>query len=222
MKRRIEMKCNQCGVENPKQSKFCRKCGTTLGVRLPCPQCGFENPGDSIFCTECGERLTGSQKSVKGTQRKCRNCGHFNELDTLFCISCGEEMIKAPKENRKRSSDGPSYKAIALVIGLVLLLGLFVKLGISFFKEERSSKLSSSPTSFSTSLKNVDEAKVIAVAKNFKCACGGCGELPLETCTCDMPKGAVEEKNFIRDKLAEGFTVEQVIELLDKKYGHRA
>jgi hypothetical protein len=36
-----------------------------------------------------------------------------------------------------------------------------------------------------------------------------------------MPKGAVEEKNFIREKLAEGFTVEQVIELLDKKYGHR-
>jgi hypothetical protein len=67
----------------------------------------------------------------------------------------------------------------------------------------------------------VDEAQVIAVAKNFKCACGGCGELPLETCTCDMPKGAVEEKAFIREKLAEGLTVEQVIELLDKKYGHR-
>jgi hypothetical protein len=158
---------------------------------------------------------------VEGTQRKCRNCGHFNELDTLFCISCGEEMIKAPKENRKRSSDVPSYKAIALLIGLVLLLGLFVKLGISLFKEERSSKLSSSPAAISTSVRNVDEAKVIAVAKNFKCACGGCGELPLETCTCDMPKGAVEEKNFVREKLAEGFTVEQVVELLDKKYGHR-
>jgi hypothetical protein len=158
---------------------------------------------------------------VKGTQRKCRNCGHFNELDTLFCISCGEEMIKSPKDNRKRSSDGPSYKAIALVIGLALLLGLFLKLGISLFKEEGSSKLSSSPAPISTSVRNVDEAKVIAVAKNFKCACGGCGELPLETCTCDMSKGAVEEKNFIREKLAEGFTVEQVIELLDKKYGHR-
>lgn len=67
----------------------------------------------------------------------------------------------------------------------------------------------------------MDEAKVIAVAGNFKCACGGCGELPLETCTCDMPRGSVEEKKFIREKLAEGFTVEQVIELLDKEYGHR-
>ena len=63
--------------------------------------------------------------------------------------------------------------------------------------------------------------EALSMAKNFKCACGGCGEDPLETCTCDMPKGAVEEKNFIREKLAEGFTVEQVIELLDKKYGHR-
>ena len=62
---------------------------------------------------------------------------------------------------------------------------------------------------------------MIAVAKNFKCACEGCGEDSLETCTCDMPRGAVEEKNFIREKLSEGFTVEQVIELVDKKYGHR-
>ncbi len=214
------MKCNQCGVENPKQSKFCRKCGTTLGVRLPCAQCGFENPGDSIFCTECGGRLTGSQKSVKGTQRKCRNCGHFNELDTLFCVTCGEEIVRAPKENHKRELGGPSYKTIALVVGLVFLIGFFVKLGMTFFTTEKASRLSSSPVPL-TSMVKVDESKVIAVAKNFKCACGGCGELPLETCTCDMPKGAAEEKNFIREKLAEGFTVEQVIELLDKKYGHR-
>ena len=183
MKRRIEMKCNQCGVENPKQSKFCRKCGTTLGVRLPCPQCGFENPGDSIFCTECGERLSGDQKSVKGTQRKCKNCGHFNELDALFCVACGEEMIKAPKEDHKRQSLGPSYKTIVLVIGLIFLLGFSVKIGTTLFKAEKSSRLSSYPVSISTSSINVDEAKVIAVAKNFKCACGGCGELPLATCS---------------------------------------
>jgi cytochrome c-type biogenesis protein CcmH/NrfF len=36
-----------------------------------------------------------------------------------------------------------------------------------------------------------------------------------------MPKGSVEEKRFIRERLAEGYTVEQVIEFLDKKYGHR-
>lgn len=157
---------------------------------------------------------------MKGTQRKCQNCGQFNDLDTLFCVSCGEEMIKRTKRGSKRPSTGPSYKTISLVIATVILIGFLVKAGTTLFKGNASSKTSISPSA-STALNQVDEATVIAVAKNFKCACGGCGELPLETCTCDMPKGAIEEKNFIRQKLAEGFTVEQVIELLDKDYGHR-
>ncbi len=68
---------------------------------------------------------------------------------------------------------------------------------------------------------NPIEDQVRQVAVNFKCACGGCGELPLAECQCDMPKGAVEEKNFIWTKLIEGYTVPQVIELVDKKYGLR-
>jgi cytochrome c-type biogenesis protein CcmH/NrfF len=68
---------------------------------------------------------------------------------------------------------------------------------------------------------NSIEDQVRQVAVNFKCACGGCGELPLDECQCDMPKGAVEEKNFIWTKLMEGNSVPQVIELVDKKYGLR-
>ena len=214
------MKCNQCGLKNPKQSKFCRKCGTSLRVPIRCPQCASENPGDSIFCMKCGESLSGVQKSVKGTQRKCRNCGHFNELDALFCIACGKEIIKASGEDHKEQLAGPSYKMITLVVGMVFLVGIVVKLGTTFFTGQTTSGMPSSSASVSNSVK-VDETQVIAVAKNFKCACGGCGELPLATCECDMAKGAVEEKRFIREKLAEGLTVEQVIELLDKKYGHR-
>lgn len=180
------MKCNQCGLENPKQSKFCRKCGTSFGVYLKCSQCGSEIPGDSTFCIECGERLSAIQKSVRGTKRKCRNCDHFNELDALFCTFCGEDITKLPKESLKRRSNGPSYKTIVLAIGIIFVLGTFVKLGKTFLKEESRSRLPSSSTSISRSVK-VDEAQVIAVAKNFKCACGGCGELPLATCNCDMP-----------------------------------
>jgi len=214
------MRCSQCGVENPNQSKFCRKCGTSLGVNLRCVRCGAENPGDSIFCVECGERLSSSQTSTKGTQRKCKGCGQFNELDALFCVACGEEMINLPKESLSKQLPGPSYRTIVVVIGVIFLFGLFVKAGVSFFKASRPSQ-TSIPASPSTSSIKVDEAQVIAVAKNFKCACGGCGEDALETCTCDMPKGAVETKRFIREKLNEGLTVEQVIELVDKKYGHR-
>lgn len=65
------------------------------------------------------------------------------------------------------------------------------------------------------------EGQVRLVAANFRCACGGCGELFLIDCTCDMPKGAVEEKNFIRNKLQQGLTVDQVIDLVNQEYGHK-
>jgi hypothetical protein len=221
MERRTEMKCNKCGLENQKQSKFCKKCGTSFGVHLKCPQCGSENPGDSLFCAVCGAKLSGIHKLMKGTRRKCRNCGGFNELDASFCNVCGKEMIGKPKGDHKQPPGGPSYKTIALVIGMIFLAGVGVTLGINFSKKESVSTLASAPVQTSTSAVTVDEAKVIAVAKNFKCACGSCGELPLATCQCDRPRGALEEKGFIREKLAAGFTVEQVIELVDKKYGHR-
>jgi hypothetical protein len=170
---------------------------------------------------ECGGRLSVTKGPVKGNQRKCRACGHLNELDALFCVACGEEMIRAPREDQKKESGGPSYKMIALVIGLVLAISVFVKIGASLFKAQSPSNLAPAVAQTSAYVTKVDEAQVIAVARNFKCACGGCGDLPLATCECDMPKGATEEKNFIRGKLAEGFTVEQVGELLDKNYGHR-
>ena len=65
------------------------------------------------------------------------------------------------------------------------------------------------------------ENQVRLVAANFRCACGQCGELFLIDCTCDMPQGAVEQKSFIRNKLRQGMTVEQVITLTDQQYGHR-
>jgi hypothetical protein len=65
------------------------------------------------------------------------------------------------------------------------------------------------------------EGQIRLVAANFKCACGQCGELFLIDCTCDMPRGAVEEKNYIRNKLRQGLTVDQVINLVDQEYGHK-
>ncbi len=65
------------------------------------------------------------------------------------------------------------------------------------------------------------EGQVRLVAANFRCACGQCGELFLIDCTCDMPRGAVEAKNFIRNKLRQGLTVDQVINLTNQQYGHK-
>ena len=216
------MRCVQCGMENPKQAKHCKKCGASPGIRPQCFHCGAENSSDSTFCTECGEKLIPGQKSVKGAQRKCPDCGHFNKLDALICVACGEEIISAPKENLNSRSSGPSFRTIALVVGIIFLFGLFVEIGITVFKQNRPSQAPSSSASVpQSSVTGADEAQVIAVARNFICACDGCGEKPLASCECDMPRGAVEEKNFIREKLSEGLPVEQVIDLLDKKYGHR-
>lgn len=215
------MKCQHCGLNNPELSKFCGKCGSPMGIRLRCTECGSDNPGNSLFCIECGEKLSGVRKPVKRNQRKCKDCGQFNDLDALFCVACGEKIIPRPKNDTKRKSTDPSNKTIFIFIALFLISMFFVKQVITVFKKEKPSSMSLSSVSYGISTNKVDEANVIAVAENFLCACGGCGEQPLETCTCDMAKGSVEEKKFIRKNLAEGLTVEQVIELVDKKYGYR-
>lgn len=65
------------------------------------------------------------------------------------------------------------------------------------------------------------ESRVKLVAANFRCACGKCGELFLVDCTCDMPRGAKEQKEFIRNRLRQGLTVDQVTHLVDEEYGHK-
>jgi hypothetical protein len=142
-------------------------------------------------------------------------------MDALFCVSCGEKIIRRPKNSSRRSSKSPSFQTIIIFVALFLISVFVVKQVTTNFKKENPSSISFSPVAYGTTTNKVDEASVIAVAENFLCACGGCGEQPLETCTCDMPKGSVEEKNFIRKNLAEGLTVEEVIELVDEKYGHR-
>jgi cytochrome c-type biogenesis protein CcmH/NrfF len=65
------------------------------------------------------------------------------------------------------------------------------------------------------------ENQVRLVASKFRCACGRCGELFLIDCTCNMPRGAAEEKRFIREKLQQGLTVDQVVNMVEREYGHR-
>jgi hypothetical protein len=36
-----------------------------------------------------------------------------------------------------------------------------------------------------------------------------------------MPRGAKEEKDFIRNKLQQGLTADQAVNLVDKDYGHK-
>lgn len=65
------------------------------------------------------------------------------------------------------------------------------------------------------------ETQVRRISENFRCACGGCGEIQLIECECNMPRGARDEKDFMRRKLKEGLSVNQVIQMVDEQYGYR-
>jgi cytochrome c-type biogenesis protein CcmH/NrfF len=154
-------------------------------------------------------------------------------------------MAKKKNAKRQRKSQPQpvqtkesNFWKITTVIAVILLAGVTAK---TMFTGDQSTNTitpiqttSSQPISIqpitgqsaavqaaTSTATNSIEDQVRQVAVNFKCACGGCGELPLAECQCDMPKAAVEEKRFIREKLTEGYTVPQVIELVDKKYGLR-
>ncbi|MDP8905862.1 MAG: AAA family ATPase [Chloroflexota bacterium] len=49
------MHCSRCGTLNEAGRKFCRECGSRLGVS--CPTCGTVETGGSKFCGECGTAL---------------------------------------------------------------------------------------------------------------------------------------------------------------------
>lgn len=153
-----------------------------------------------------------------------------------------------PKQNRSQNTPPaqrsktaePSYLMIVAVMVVLLAAGIIVKVilqmprssntgvpqpGATFTNVPLDSSYTDSPDldrSPRTSLTTVSlDARIRQVASNFRCACGGCGELPLVECTCDMPRGAVEEKRFIRQKLEEGLPVERVIQLVEQTYGLR-
>ncbi|MBW2412209.1 MAG: hypothetical protein JRF72_20605 [Deltaproteobacteria bacterium] len=121
----------------------------------------------------------------------------------------------------------PSYWKVVAIIAIIFSTGLAVKL---VFYPTRVPAINSGTTFTPTSTSNYQavsqtndpiDSHVKLVAANFRCACGGCGELFLVDCTCDMPRGAKEEKTFIREQLQKGLTVDQVITLVEQEYGHR-
>jgi len=126
--------------------------------------------------------------------------------------------------NRAKAGRGePSFWMITAVISLILLVGFLVKTIYEKTTDSAGPKLSPATVIQPVVAPAGDslESEVLQVASNFRCACGECGELPLAECTCTTPRGAVEEKAFIRGNLKEGLSVPQVIDLVDKKYGHR-
>lgn len=106
---------------------------------------------------------------------------------------------------------------VITVVALIVSVGLIAKL--VWVSNDTPGNTNRTASVQSKNVANPD-ARIQLVASRFRCACGGCGELPLDECTCDMPRGAVEEKNFIRNQLQQGLTIDQVVKRVNEKYGH--
>ena len=118
------VKCQECGMENPPDSKFCVKCGTKI---LPnkviknigkntnnnstpstnlCPNCGTPNKDNSPFCTNCGAPLNSNEtprKVINNTVNQqsniCPYCGSSIEPGVAKCKNCGEWINKPMNTN---------------------------------------------------------------------------------------------------------------------------
>lgn len=124
--------------------------------------------------------------------------------------------VSQPKVSRRGWQ--PSYWMIVAFIAIFFAGGVMLKAVFLPTPPVSTSVSNYQPAAGANS--NLD-GQVQLVAANFRCACGGCGELFLIDCTCDMPRGAKEEKDFIHKNLQQGLSVDEVITLVEKEYGHR-
>ena len=126
---------------------------------------------------------------------------------------------KTASKKRRNSGGGNASPWLMVSLAVILLLSGFIAKLVFFPNQAQTIGVASYQEGSSS--EDPVESGVRLVASNFRCACGGCGELPLIECECDMPRGAIGEKRFIREKLRQGLNVEQVIQLVDESYGHR-
>jgi class 3 adenylate cyclase/tetratricopeptide (TPR) repeat protein len=59
--------CSNCETENPVGTKFCKECGTRLG--LVCASCGNALLPDAKFCSECGTNVAAVTSGPAGAAR---------------------------------------------------------------------------------------------------------------------------------------------------------
>ncbi len=191
------MKCPKCGWDNQAQARYCSHCGTALPrkkrEKVFCVECGAPNETSARFCRECGTELVRPTRAAK------------NRINTASKNRSGPASARSAKKNSFALNLGVGV-AIAL-----LLLGVY---GLQNRSNHRPSTPSSPPAAVAQN--PIIEAQVIEVASRFRCSCGTCGGTPLDECSCET---AIEEKNFIRQKLLEGHKIPHIVTLVNETYG---
>lgn len=122
-----------------------------------------------------------------------------------------------PKRKDASGSLVSSTWRIVAVAALIICGILIWKLGFSPVRETTAGRSVIRPVTVNP--KSFD-SKFYAVITQFRCACNGCEDSLVE-CDCDMPRGAKTEKDFVREKLGQGLTVDEVVHALNGLYGNR-
>lgn len=141
-------------------------------------------------------------------------CGNCNEesLDICKCNYAVDErkFIRDYLEQNKNTAD--------IITAMVTKYG-GLKPGVSLTKYKQSDN-----QVLQGNDKSADEVATfsdrVTIYETFRCPCGQCNMDELKDCTCKHNNGAVEVKKFIDNKIAENlFSVEQIIDIVDKTYG---
>ena len=153
------------------------------------------------------------------------------------CGSCNEESLEACKcatavEERQFIRDyvERNQKKEEIVFALANKYGFLKSQFAGEFKKVDKSKIFETnqitiPT-ITLDNKKSDLNKTASISDRvtiysaFMCNCGKCGIDELKDCNCSHPRGAQEVKKFIDEKISTNkYTVQDVIELVNSKYG---
>jgi ribosomal protein L40E len=200
------MECSYCGANNPEGSSFCSKCGREILSEIVCVQCGETLEQGSNFCHACGTKIKASKAGPAGVSKTTS--------------ASARQRSNAKRVTGKKGKKNTAQTFIPVVIVVVVIAGVLIwVLSLSPSSGNRSSE--SRDVNIAPVSNQAWAAEVQAIATNFNCPCGECGITPLDSCTCDAPRGAVEVKSYISELLDQGLSKFEVVKLVEEQYGNR-
>lgn len=163
----------------------------------------------------------------------CQVCKYHNQTSAKYCENCGnlledstqhtnQHKVKKKKKKKRASAKeaqsakfGTLFNTKTLWIVVTIILCSF--LIISIINSNASRNVNGDVKFISQKSANpLVEAKVFEIASKFVCGCGGCDEDPLEHCKCNY---AVAQREFIRERLENSESEEEVFAAVVAKYG---
>lgn len=200
------MECSYCGANNPEGSNFCSKCGREILSEIVCVHCGETLEQGSNFCHACGTKVKASKAGPAGVSKTT--------------MASARQRSTTKRVTGKKGKKTTVQSFIPVVIVVVVIAGVLIWiLSLSPSSGNRSSE--SRDVNIVPASKQAWTAEVQAIATNFNCPCGECGITPLDECTCDAPRGAVEVKSYISELLDQGLSKFEVVKLVEEQYGNR-